>query len=205
MVLLFAVKRVVGSENLRMATLSHAQSTLWFMIPLIGSALSGMFFIIDLGNYVTSATLLAIGFFVTSALYATSIILVTFIKYYSPNDSSQVKVKLALIIIFSIISALCIGMAGYTILVSTIYWAKNEGITAQDTIELACKFDYSNSCTGCPAQCPEWSTADVEQILRSCYKVALQLGIVLLLLAILSLLTSVRMFRFYRDHKVEYV
>ena len=77
-------------------TLKHTEAVFWFLIPTIGAALTGTFFLTNIGTTLTSFLLLSITFFCSSFVYLVVSILAMLITHYSPTTSGQVKTKVSM-------------------------------------------------------------------------------------------------------------
>lgn len=204
-VLIVSVRAWIGAELISNTTLNHTEAVFWFLIPTIGAALTGTFFLTNIGTTLTSFLLLSITFFCSSFVYLVVSLLALLITHYSPTTSGQVKTKLGLILSFIIIGIISTIAALVTVTFGSIYWATENQLDTATATSLTCNFDYSNSCSNCPVSCPEWTYDEVEQVLRSAFKVAVLLGALLCLFGVTTILTGVRWYNYYRHHRVDYV
>ena len=113
--------------------------------------------------------------------------------------------QLGLILSFIIIGIISTIAALVTVTFGSIYWATENQLDTAAATSLACNFDYSTSCSNCPVSCPEWTYDEVEQVLRSAFKVAVLLGALLCLFGVTTILTGVRWYNYYKHHRVDYV
>ena len=173
--------------------------------PPVGAALTGTSFLTNIGTTLSSFILLSITFYTSSFTFLVLAVLAFVITHYSPNTPKQVKTKIILITSFTVFGVISTAAAVVTVVIGSIYWATENQLDTASATSLACTFDYSNSCSDCPALCPEWNYEEVEQVLRSVFKVAVLLGTLLILFGICSVWTGVRWYRHYRHHKVDYV
>jgi len=205
LILILAIRKVIGSELISNTTLNHTEAVVWFLIPTIGAALTGVFFITNIGTTLDSFLVLSITYFTTAGMYLVATFVALFITHSSARSSNEVRMKLGLIVFFIVMGVFCTVVAIVTMIYGSIYWATEDSLDASARTSLACKFDYSNSCSGCPSSCPEWTEDEVEQVLRSAFKVAVLLGALLILFGLCTTWTGIRWQKHYRHHKVEYV
>ena len=169
----------------------------------------------------------SLAFFAYGGVSLLMMLLGLFITNQPANSSGQVNNKLRVIVAF-IAFAFVSVFGACTILISGIFfWVDIVGkdLTAENVVEIgeekrshkhrrrrclhfldaACSFDYSDSCTGCPGECPEWSEGEVQQVLRSSFKVVAALACILGLYSLTNIRTGFTWLNFFRQHKVEYI
>lgn len=188
---------------------------MWLSLPTIGSALFGAglsFAQSSVLNVASGSRGRFIGpmYILAASLFFLASILTWLSGRFSIFDVEQKWRKSVAILCFLTVSVSLV-LVLLTIFVGSISFASswiNPSLTDAKTGEFACTFDRGRTCTNCQSasnQCPEWSSDDVNKVLRSQAKASAALAGIFLLYTARLVQFGLHLWKLNQSYQVGYV
>ncbi|GMH91695.1 hypothetical protein TrVE_jg10801 [Triparma verrucosa] len=205
--IIMSLRQLIGTEFITAINLAHAETLGWLIIPVIPSLTAGLLLYLNVSVWLLESQLVYVFFFIYAGFTFLSSVMGLLITHKSANTSTQIRWKLITIKIFMSSSVLSAASAVNILVFGVVFWldVSSTAISESTKVDIACSFDYSSSCTGCPQTCDEWTKDQVLQVLRSSFKVVAALAVILFLYSLANLRTGMSWLRFYKSYRVEYV